>query len=105
MNDRIPAPKQTSPLAERITSGLLFVCFAALGWLTLWQGGMAVKGKSGLVTFVDGRPGRVVAALCFCAAAIGLLMLLRSFKPGRLVNLIALLVLMVPPLLYGMARH
>ena len=59
----------------------------------------------GLVTFIEGRPGRAVAALCFCAAAIGLLMLLRSFRPGRLVNLIALLLLMVPPLLYGVSRH
>lgn len=105
MSDRIPESKQPASLAERISAGLLFVCFAALGWLTLWQGGMALKGKSGLVTFVDGRPGRAVAALCFCAAAIGLLMLLRSFRPGRMVNLVALLLLMVPPLLYVVARH
>ena len=105
MNDRIHAQKQSSALTGRIPAALLLVCFAALGWLTLWQGGMAVKGQSGWVTFIDGRPGRAVAALCFCAAAIGLLMLLRSFRPGRLVNLIALLLLMVPPLLYGVSRH
>jgi hypothetical protein len=100
-----PAAQQRSFFVERLSAGLLAAAFSALGWLTLWQGGMAVKGKSGFVTFVDGRPGRLVAALCFCAAAMGLLLLLRSLKPGRLVNLIALLVLMVPPLLYGMARH
>lgn len=96
---------QRPHFAERLSAGLLAAAFTALGWLTLWQGGMALKGNSGLVTFVDGRPGRVVAALCFCAAAIGLLMFLRSFRPGRIVNLLALLALMVPPLLYVVARH
>ena len=90
---------------ERLAVALLAGGFALLGWLTLWQGGMSVKAQSGLVTFIDGRPGRVVAALCFCAAAISLLLFLRSFKPGRLVNMLALAVLLIPPMFYMMARH
>lgn len=91
--------------AERLAVALLAGGFELLGWLTLWQGGMSVKGQSGLVTFIDGRPGRVVAALCFCAAAISLLLFLRSFKAGRLVNMLALALLLIPPMFYMMARH
>ena len=100
-----PTAQQRSFFVERLSAGLLAAAFAALGWLTLWQGGMALKGWGGFISFVDGRPGRAVAALCFCAAAVGLLFFLRSFKPGRLVNTLALAVLLIPPLFFMMARH
>ena len=91
--------------AERLATALLAGGFALLGWMTLWQGGILIKGKSGAGSFVQGSAGRALAAFFFCAAALGLLLFLRSFKPGRLVNTLALAVLLIPPLFFMMARH
>jgi hypothetical protein len=98
-------PPMQTPTAERLIAGLLATFFALFGWFDLWQGGITLKGKSGAVRFVDGRAGLAVAAFAFVVAALGVAMLLRTFKVHRSAYYTAGVVLALPPILFLLLRH
>lgn len=88
------------PTAERIIACILAIFFACFGWVTLVQGGITLKGKRGVVSFVNGWPGVAVAGLAFLVAGFGVSLLLRSCKVGRSVHYIAWAIVLVPPVAY-----
>ena len=96
-----PAP---DPTGTRIAAGVLTAFFAAYGWFTLWQGGIDLKGRSGHATFVSGLTGIAVAFGAFLIAALGLALLTRSLGAGRRSYVVAVLVLLLPPILYALAH-
>ena len=56
--------------AERLAIAIVLVFLLGFGWLTLLQGGMTLKGKSGHESFVDGRLGIATACFDFLIAAL-----------------------------------
>ena len=93
-------PSAQDPTAGRLAAGLLTTFFALFGWFTLWQGGVALKGKSGATSFVDGHAGILVAGFAFIVATMGLALLLRSFEANRPAYYIGGVMMLLPPLLF-----
>ena len=88
------------PTAERLAIGLLLAFLLAYGWFDLLQGGIAMKGRSGEVAFVDGVAGSLVAAVAFAIAALVALLLARSLRWGRAAKTAMLAAILLPPLLH-----
>ncbi len=93
-------PPAQDPTAERLAAGLLTAFFALFGWFALWQGGVALKGKSSATSFVDGHAEMLVAGFAFIVATLGVALLLRSFKANRPAYCIGGVVVLVPPLVF-----
>ena len=93
-----------SRTGERVTAGLLAVFFEAMGWFTLLQGGISLKGKSGHSSFVDGGMGLVMALFFFLVSAFGVALLLRSLDARRSTYTLAAVLLLLPPLVFVAVR-
>ena len=91
-------------MGERIAAGLLAVFFEAMGWLTLLQGGITLKGKSGRTSFVDGSMSLVLALSFFLVSALGVALLLRSLGARRSTYGLAAVLLLLPPLVFVAVR-
>lgn len=74
------------PTAERLAIGILMLFLIGYGWFDLWQGGIAVKGRNGNVSFADGGVGLAIAAGAFLFAALVSLLLARSVRLPRAVG-------------------
>lgn len=88
------------PAAERLAIGILLVFLLGYGWFDLWQGGIAIKGRSGHVSYADGGLGLAIAAGAFLLAALVSLLLARSFGLGRLGIALSMAAILLPPLAY-----
>ena len=93
-----------SRTGERVAAGLLAVFFEAMGWLTLLQGGISLKGKSGHSSFVDGSMSLVMALFFFLVSALGVALLLRSLGARRNTYALAAVLLLLPPLVFIVVR-
>lgn len=96
--------KPSDPAAERLVLGLLAGFLAAYGWFDLLQGGIAMKGRSGAVSFVDGRAGLLVAAGAFLFAALVSLLLAKSLRWGRGATWALSTAILLPPILFVAVR-
>jgi hypothetical protein len=83
--------------AERLAAGLLAAFFVAFGWLTLLQGGISLKGRSGGVSYVTGGFGIAAACIAFFIAAMAALLLSRSLKLRRSGCVMLIAMVIVPP--------
>ncbi|MEQ1513506.1 MAG: hypothetical protein ABL934_12635 [Lysobacteraceae bacterium] len=88
------------PTAERLAIGILMLFLIGYGWFDLWQGGIAVKGRNGNVSFADGGVGLAIAAGAFLFAALVSLLLARSVRLPRAGIVLVLGAILVPPLAY-----
>jgi hypothetical protein len=93
------------PLAERVAASILAIFFAFFGWFDLVQGGIALKGRSGHISFVDGWVGIAVAGLAFLVAAFGVSILLRTFKASRSTHYFGWVIMLLPPVFFILFRH
>lgn len=92
--------RAADPTATRVTWALMTVFFASLGWYTLWHGGIELAGKSGRTSFVAGPTGLLVAFGAFGIASAGLLLVTKTFDMARRGQVIAVVCLLLPPILY-----
>lgn len=88
------------PTAERLAVGLLLAFLLAYGWFDLLQGGIAIRGRSGAVSFADGGAGLAVAAFAFLVAALVSLLLAKSLRWGRAATWTLAAACALPPLAY-----
>jgi hypothetical protein len=88
------------PTAERLVIGILMLFLIGYGWFVLWQGGIAVKGRNGAVSFAEGGYAFAIAAGAFLFAAVVSLLLARSVRLRRPGILLLLGVILLPPLAY-----
>lgn len=88
------------PTAERLAIGILILFLIGYGWFDLWQGGIAIKGRSGDVAYADGGFGLAVAAGAFLFAALASLPLARSLQLRRPGILLLHAAILLPPLAY-----
>ena len=93
------------PTAERIAAALLAVFFFLFGWYTLMQGGITLRGKSGLTSFVGGYLGLAVAGFTFLVATLGVALLLRSLDSGRRTYWIGSSIVLLPPLVFALLQR
>lgn len=92
--------KPHDPTAERLAIGILVVFLIGYGWFDLWQGGIAIKGRSGDVAYADGGFGLAIAAGAFLFAALVSLLLARSLRLRRPGIFLLLAAILLPPLAY-----
>lgn len=96
-----PPPTDASSAAERLTVGLVTAFFTLFGWFTLVNGGVALRGRKGNESLVDGAAALAIAASAFLIAALCLTLLLRRAWPApRAVFWACLVALLLPPLLF-----
>lgn len=86
--------------AERLAIAIVLVFLLGFGWLTLLQGGITLKGKSGHESFVDGRLGIATAGFDFLIAALCALLLGKSFNAHSRTYAILLVGVLVPPVIF-----
>ncbi len=86
--------------AERLAIGILMLFLIGYGWFDLWQGSIAVKGRSGHVSDADGGIGLAIAAGAFLFAALMSPLLARSFRLRRAGVVLLLGAILLPPLAY-----
>jgi uncharacterized membrane protein YdfJ with MMPL/SSD domain len=86
--------------AERLAIGIVTIFLVGFGWLNLLQGGISLKSKSGHVGYATGNFGIAVACGTFIFAALGALLLAKSFnlKARGMFVLIGLITL--PPIIF-----
>ncbi|MFZ2753608.1 MAG: hypothetical protein WAZ48_09180 [Lysobacteraceae bacterium] len=88
------------PTAERLAIGMLMLFLIGYGWFDLWQGGIAVKGRNGAVSYAEGGYALAIAAGAFLFAALVSLLLARSLRLRRPGIALLLGVILLPPLAY-----
>ncbi|NOT88261.1 MAG: hypothetical protein HOP03_08755 [Lysobacter sp.] len=88
------------PTAERLAIGILILFLIGYGWFDLWQGGIAVKGRNGVVGYAEGGYALAIAAGAFLFAALVSLLLARSLRLSRPGILLLLAAILLPPLAY-----
>jgi hypothetical protein len=75
--------QNASNFAQCVVTLFLTAFLSALGWFTLWQGGIALKGKGGHISYVGGGFATAIAIGAFFFAAISALLLAKAFGLGR----------------------
>ena len=88
------------PTAERLIIAILMLFLIGYGWFVLWQGGIAVKGRSGAVNYAEGGYAFAIAVGAFLFAALVSLLLARSLRLRRPGIALLLGVILLPPLAY-----
>lgn len=88
------------PTAERLAIAILTLFLIGYGWFDLWQGGIAVKGRNGAVSYAEGGYALAIAAGAFLFAALVSLLLARSMRLPRAGIALVLGAILVPPLVY-----
>jgi hypothetical protein len=92
--------QNASNFAQCVVTILLTAFLVALGWFTLWQGGISLKGKSGHITYVGGGFATAFAIGAFFFAAISALLLGKAFGLGRLAYVVLIALVLLPPVAY-----
>jgi len=87
----------SSNTAERLVAALLTCFFIGFGWLTLLQGGVSLKGKSGQVAYASGGYAIGVAVGAFLFAALSVFLLAKTFSLRRRGVVFMLITVLVPP--------
>lgn len=90
----------SDPTAERLVLGLLAGFLVAYGWFDLLQGGIAIKGRSGEVSFADGLAGLLLAAGAFLFAALVSALLAKNLRWGRGATWALSSAILLPPLVF-----
>jgi hypothetical protein len=88
------------PTAERLVVGILMLFLIGYGWFDLLQGGIAIKGRSGNVSYADGGLGLAIAAGAFLFAALVSLLLARSFQLRWAGITLLPCAILLPPMVY-----
>lgn len=88
------------PTAERLIIAILMLFLLGYGWFVLWQGGIAVRSRSGAVSYAEGGYALAIAAGAFLFAALVSLLLARSLRLRRPGIALLLGVILLPPLAY-----
>lgn len=88
------------PTAERLIIAILMLFLLGYGWFVLWQGGIAVRGRSGAVSYAEGGYALAIATGAFLFAALVSLLLARSLRLRRPGIALLLGVILLPPLAY-----
>jgi hypothetical protein len=92
--------QNASNFAVCLVTALLTTFLVALGWFTVWQGGITLKGKSGHLSYVGGGYATAFALGVFLIAAFSGLVLARAFGLGRLGTALVLATIIAPPVIY-----
>lgn len=92
--------QNASNFAVCLVTSLLTGFLVALGWFTVVQGGISVKGKSGHLSYVGGSYAIAFAIGLFLFAAFSGLVLARAFGLGRLGTTLLLAMIVAPPVVF-----
>ncbi|MBN8214182.1 MAG: hypothetical protein J0M09_14760 [Xanthomonadales bacterium] len=88
------------PTAERLIIAILMLFLIGYGWFVLWQGGIAVRGRNGAVSYAEGGYALAIATGAFLFAALVSLLLARSLRLRRPGIALMFSAILLPPLAY-----
>ncbi|QLG86838.1 hypothetical protein HQ393_00480 [Chitinibacter bivalviorum] len=94
------AAPQADRSAERLITAIMGVFFLVMAWLTLLENGIALKGKSGAVSWVTGSPSTWIALASLGFAALSFALLLRSLNARKSAYLAMLVLVFLPALIF-----
>lgn len=92
--------RSQDPTAERLIIAILMLFLIGYGWFVLWQGGIAVRGRNGAVSYAEGGYALAIATGAFLFAALVSLLLARSLRLRRPGIALMFSAILLPPLAY-----
>jgi hypothetical protein len=98
--ERLMRNQNASNFAQCLVTGLLTVFLVFFGWVTIVQGGIALKGKAAHISYVGGGFATALALGMFFVATLSGLLLGKALGLGRLGFTVVVSMVILPPLFF-----